>query len=133
MNACALGFLGAAAAGVLMDVTESAMASNAVTRGVGVALAGRSAPALIRGRLIRADIRSSPALPLEAAFGWSFRFLVGGSGVALVFATLPWCRRMPSPARGPALGRPFGRRNRPLTDKPRRSAPQALGAGPPWS
>jgi hypothetical protein len=53
---------------------------------VNVALVGRWALGLARGQWAHADIADSPARPGEVRMGWAFHLLVGGGGVALMYA-----------------------------------------------
>jgi hypothetical protein len=91
MNTFALAYFGGIVGAVLMDVTETAMAS------VNVALVGRWFLGLARGRVAHADIRLSPSLQREAVLGWAFHFLVGGGCVALIYPTVLLFLGMPSP------------------------------------
>lgn len=75
------GILGA----VLMDITETCAARFGITSGVTVALVGRWFLSLMRGQLRHADIRDSKPYSQEVRAGWAFHFLVGGSGVALIY------------------------------------------------
>ena len=53
---------------------------------VSVALVGRWALGLLRGQWAHADIARSPARPGEVRMGWAFHVLIGGGGVALLYA-----------------------------------------------
>jgi Protein of unknown function (DUF2938) len=81
-----LAFLGGIVGAVLMDITESIAARIGLTSGVSVALVGRWVLGLLRGQWAHADIARSPARLGEARAGWAFHFLVGGGGVALMYA-----------------------------------------------
>ena len=69
-----------------MDITEALAARIGLTSGVNVALVGRWALGLTRGQWAHADIARSPVQPGEVRAGWAFHFLVGGGGVALMYA-----------------------------------------------
>jgi hypothetical protein len=69
-----------------MDITETLAARVGLTSGVSVALVGRWALGLLRGQWAHADIACSPARPGEVQAGWVFHLLVGGGGVALLYA-----------------------------------------------
>jgi len=71
--------------------------------GLDVALVGRWFLGLTRGRLAHTDILAAPSLPREAGLGWTFHFLIGGGGVALVYPAVLLAIGMPSPAH-PILG-----------------------------
>ena len=86
MNTYVLAYLGGIVGAVLMDITESMAARVGLTSGVNVALVGRWALGLMRGQWAHADIARSPARPGEVRMGWAFHFLVGGGGVALLYA-----------------------------------------------
>ena len=86
MNTYVLAFLGGIVGAVLMDITESIAARFGLTSGVNVALVGRWALGLTRGQFAHANIARSPERPGEVRMGWAFHFLVGGSGVALLYA-----------------------------------------------
>lgn len=86
MNSLVLAFVGGIVGAVLMDITETFAARAGLTSGVNVALVGRWALGLLRGQWAHADIASSPARPGEVRAGWAFHFLVGGGGVALLYA-----------------------------------------------
>jgi hypothetical protein len=88
VNIYGLAFLGGIVGAVLMDITESLAARAGLTSGVNVALVGRWALGLARGQWAHADIVDSPARPGEVRMGWAFHFLVGGGGVALMYAAL---------------------------------------------
>lgn len=103
MNAFVLAFLGGILGAVLMDITETAMARVGIRSGVDVALVGRWFLGLTRGRLAHTDILAAPSLPREAGLGWTFHFLIGGGGVALVYPAVLLAMGMPSPAH-PILG-----------------------------
>jgi len=81
-----LAYLGGIVGAVLMDTTESLAARIGLTSGVNVALVGRWALGLTRGQWAHADIAQSPARLGEVRTGWAFHFLVGGGGVALLYA-----------------------------------------------
>jgi hypothetical protein len=86
VNSFVLAFLGGIVGAVLMDITESLAARVGLTSGVNVALVGRWAMGLTRGHWAHANIAHTPARPGEVRIGWAFHFLVGGGGVALVYA-----------------------------------------------
>ena len=88
MNIFVLAFLGGIAGAVLMDITETLAARVGLTSGVNVALVGRWALGLMRGQWAHADIARSPERPGEVRMGWAFHFLVGGGGVALMYAVV---------------------------------------------
>ncbi len=86
MDTYVLAFIGGIAGAVLMDITETLAARVGVTSGVNVALVGRWAAGLVRGQWTHVDIARSPASRGEIPIGWAFHFLVGGGGVALMYA-----------------------------------------------
>jgi Protein of unknown function (DUF2938) len=86
MNSFILAYAGGIVGAVLMDITETFAARAGLTSGVSVALVGRWALGLLRGQWAHADIARSPARPGEVRSGWAFHFLVGGGGVALLYA-----------------------------------------------
>ena len=86
MNSFVLAYVGGIVGAVLMDITETFAARAGLTSGVNVALVGRWALGLLRGQWAHADIARSPARPGEVRMGWAFHFLVGGGGVALLYA-----------------------------------------------
>jgi Protein of unknown function (DUF2938) len=86
VNSFVLAYLGGIVGAVLMDITETFAARAGLTSGVNVALVGRWALGLLRGQWAHADIARSPARPGEVRMGWAFHFLVGGGGVALLYA-----------------------------------------------
>ena len=86
MNSFVLAYVGGIVGAVLMDITETFAARAGLTSGVNVALVGRWALGLLRGQWAHADIARSPARPGEVRTGWAFHFLVGGGGVALLYA-----------------------------------------------
>lgn len=88
MSSFLLAYVGGIAGAVLMDLTEALAARWGLTSGVHVALVGRWALGLLRGRWAHADIERSPARTSEARAGWLFHFLVGGGGVALLYAAV---------------------------------------------
>lgn len=88
MNTFVLAFLGGIVGAVLMDITETLAARAGLTSGVNVALVGRWALGLVRGHWAHADIARSPARPGEVPMGWAFHLLVGGGGVALLYAAV---------------------------------------------
>ena len=88
MNSFVLAYVGGIVGAVLMDITETLAARVGLTSGVSVALVGRWALGLLRGQWAHADIARSPALPGEVRTGWAFHFLLGGGGVALLYAAL---------------------------------------------
>jgi Protein of unknown function (DUF2938) len=86
VNSFVLAYVGGIVGAVLMDITETLAARAGLTSGVSVALVGRWALGLLRGQWAHADIARSPARPGEVRTGWVFHFLVGGGGVALLYA-----------------------------------------------
>lgn len=86
MHTIVLAFLGGIVGAVLMDITETLAARAGLTSGVNVALVGRWALGLARGQWAHADIARSPARPGEVRVGWAFHLLIGGGGVALMYA-----------------------------------------------
>ena len=86
MNSFVLAYVGGIVGAVLMDITETLAARAGLTSGVSVALVGRWALGLLRGQLSHDDIARSPARPGEVRMGWAFHLLVGGGGVALLYA-----------------------------------------------
>lgn len=86
MNSYVLAYLGGIVGAVLMDITETLAARAGLSSGVSVALVGRWALGLLRGQWAHADIARSPARAGEVRMGWAFHFLVGGGGVALLYA-----------------------------------------------
>lgn len=86
MNTFVLAYLGGIVGAVLMDITETLAARAGLRSGVNVALVGRWALGLVRGQWAHADIARSPARRGEVPMGWAFHFLVGGGGVALMYA-----------------------------------------------
>lgn len=86
MHTYVLAFLGGIAGAVLMDITESIATRIGLTSGVNIALVGRWALGLTHGQWAHADIAHSPARRGEVRMGWAFHFLVGGGGVALLYA-----------------------------------------------
>ncbi len=86
MNSFVLAYVGGIVGAVLMDITETLAARAGLTSGVNVALVGRWALGLLRGQWAHADIARSLARPGEVQTGWAFHFLVGGGGVALLYA-----------------------------------------------
>lgn len=88
MNTFALAYAGGLVGAVLMDIAEMLAARAGITSGVSVALVGRWALGLLRGQWAHADIARSPAQPNEIRMGWAFHLLIGGGGVALLYAAL---------------------------------------------
>lgn len=88
MNSFVLAYAGGIVGAVLMDITETLAARAGLTSGVNVALVGRWALGLLRGQWTHADIARSPVRPGEVRMGWAFHLLVGGGGVALLYAAL---------------------------------------------
>ena len=86
MNCFVLAYVGGIVGAVLMDITEMFAARVGLTSGVNVALVGRWALGLARGHWAHVDIANSPARPGEVPMGWAFHILVGGGGVALMYA-----------------------------------------------
>ncbi|MEO8280305.1 MAG: DUF2938 family protein [Ideonella sp.] len=88
MDSFVLAYAGGIVGAVLMDITETLAARAGLTSGVNVALVGRWALGLLRGHWAHADIALSPVRPGEVRMGWAFHMLIGGGGVALVYAAL---------------------------------------------
>jgi hypothetical protein len=88
VNSFVLAYVGGIVGAVLMDITETFAARVGLTSGVNVALVGRWALGLPLGQWAHADIARSPARPGEVRTGWAFHFLIGGGGVALLYAAL---------------------------------------------
>jgi hypothetical protein len=88
VNSFVLAYVGGIVGAVLMDITETFAARAGLTSGVNIALVGRWALGLLRGQWAHADIARSPARRGEVRTGWTFHFLVGGGGVALLYAAL---------------------------------------------
>lgn len=88
MNSFVLAFAGGIAGAVLMDITEALAARAGLSSGVSPALVGRWALGLLRGQWAHADIARSPVQPGEVRAGWVFHLLVGGGGVALLYAVV---------------------------------------------
>jgi hypothetical protein len=86
VNSYVLAYVGGIVGAVLMDITETLAARVGLTSGVSVALVGRWALGLLHGQWAHADIARSPARRGEVRMGWAFHFLVGGGGVALLYA-----------------------------------------------
>jgi len=86
VNSFVLAYAGGIVGALLMDITETLAARAGVTSGVNVVLVGRWALGLLRGQWAHADIARSPARPGEVPMGWAFHFLIGGGGVALLYA-----------------------------------------------
>jgi hypothetical protein len=86
MNSFVLAYFGGIVGALLMDITETLAARAGLTSGVSVALVGRWALGLLRGQWAHADIARSPTRPGEVRMGWAFHFLIGGGGVALLYA-----------------------------------------------
>ena len=86
MNSFLLAYVGGIVGAVLMDLTETLAARAGLTSGVSVALVGRWALGLPRGQWVHADIARSPARAGEVRMGWAFHFVIGGGGVALLYA-----------------------------------------------
>lgn len=86
MNSYVLAYVGGIVGAVLMDITETLAARAGLTSGVSVALVGRWALGLLRGQWVHADIARSPARAGEVRAGWAFHLLIGGGGVALLYA-----------------------------------------------
>jgi len=86
VNSFVLAYVGGIVGAVLMDITETLAARSGLTSGVSVALVGRWALGLVRGQWVHADIARSPAQRGEVLTGWAFHLLVGGGGVALLYA-----------------------------------------------
>jgi hypothetical protein len=86
VNSFVLAYVGGILGAVLMDITETFAGRAGLTSGVSVALVGRWAVGLLRGQWAHDDIAQSPPRPGEVAAGWAFHFLIGGGGVALLYA-----------------------------------------------
>ncbi|MEJ8827053.1 DUF2938 family protein [Variovorax humicola] len=86
MSSFVLAYVGGIVGAVLMDITETLAGRVGLTSGVNVALLGRWALGLLRGQWAHVDIACSPARPGEVRMGWAFHFLIGGGGVALLYA-----------------------------------------------
>lgn len=86
MNSFVLAYVGGIAGAVLMDITETLASRVGVTSGVSVGLVGRWALGLLHGQWAHADIARSPTRLGEVRMGWAFHFLIGGGGVALLYA-----------------------------------------------
>ena len=88
MNNFVMAYVGGIVGAVLMDVTETLAARVGLRSGVSVGLVGRWALGLLRGQWAHADIARSPERSGEVPTGWAFHFLVGGGGVALLYAAV---------------------------------------------
>jgi hypothetical protein len=97
VNTYFLAFLGGIVGAVLMDITESIAARFGLTSGVNVALVGRWALGLTRGQWSHANIARCPDRQGEVLMGWAFHFLVGGGGVALLYAAFVQCAGFTAP------------------------------------
>ncbi|WP_374675147.1 DUF2938 family protein [Ideonella sp.] len=86
MNHFVLAYAGGIVGAVMMDITETLALRAGLTSGVSVGLVGRWALGLLRGQWSHADISLSPARRAEVLAGWVFHLLVGGGGVALLYA-----------------------------------------------
>jgi hypothetical protein len=86
VNSYVLAYAGGIVGAVLMDITETLAARAGLRSGVSVALVGRWALGLLRGQWAHADISRAPPRRGEVAAGWAFHLLVGGGGVALLYA-----------------------------------------------
>lgn len=86
MNDYLLAYAGGIVGAVLMDIAETLASRAGLTSGVSVALVGRWALGLLRGQWAHDDITRSPVRPGEVGAGWAFHVLVGGGGVALLYA-----------------------------------------------
>lgn len=86
MNSFVFAYVGGIVGAVLMDITETLAARMGLTSGVSVALIGRWVLGMLGGQWAHADIARSPARPGEVRTGWAFHLLVGGGGVALLYA-----------------------------------------------
>ena len=86
MNSFVWAYVGGIVGAVLMDITETLAGRAGLTSGVSVGLVGRWALGLLHGQWAHADIVRSPARPGEVRAGWAFHLLVGGGGVALLYA-----------------------------------------------
>jgi hypothetical protein len=104
----ALAFLGGIFGALLMDLTETAMAKVGIRSGVNIALVGRWCLGLTRGRVAHADIQASQPLPHETSVGWAFHFLIGGGGVALLYAAALLAMGAPLPDQPLLYGLMFG-------------------------
>ena len=108
MNSFLLAYVGGIVGAVLMDISETFAARVGLTSGVSVALVGRWALGLLRGQWAHADIAHSPARPGEVRAGWMFHFLVGGGGVALLYAAFVHAAGINQPTHHLAGGLIFG-------------------------
>ena len=98
MNTFVLAFFGGIIGAVLMDVTESVAARIGISSGVNIGLVGRWFLGLTQGRFAHADILDSPPQECEVRAGWVFHILVGGGGVALLYAAaLQFAGPLPAP------------------------------------
>ncbi len=86
MNSFVLAYVGGLVGAILMDITEALAARAGLTSGVNVALVGRWALGLLRGQWMHANIACSPVRAGEVRAGWAFHLLIGGGGVALLYA-----------------------------------------------
>lgn len=78
-------FIGGIVGALLMDITEMYAAKIGITSGVNIALVGRWCLGLLRGQFQHANILDSQPAADEVKAGWTFHFVVGGGGVALIF------------------------------------------------
>ncbi len=114
MNDDLLAYAGGIVGAVLMAIAEALASRAGLTSRVNVALVGRWALGLLRGQWAHHDIARTPVRPGEVGAGWAFHVLVGGGGVALLYAV--WLRftgwTLPSERLSGGLA--FGAANSPL-------------------
>ncbi len=85
MMALLWAFVGGLFGALLMDLTEQRLDRLGIRSGVSVALVGRWALWLLRGRLYHPEIRATPPLPGEVRAGWIFHLLIGGGVVGALY------------------------------------------------
>jgi len=85
MEILAWAFFGGIVGSVLMDVTETYTAKVGITSGVTIALVGRWFLSLLCGQFAHTNILDSKPFIREVEAGWTFHFLVGGGGGALMY------------------------------------------------
>ena len=90
-------FLGGIVGAILMDITETYAAKIGITSGVNIALVGRWFLSLLRGQFFHPNILDSKPLPQEVKAGWTFHFLFGGGGVALIYPLFFQAAGLPFP------------------------------------
>jgi hypothetical protein len=108
VNAYLLAYLGGIVGAVLMDITEALAARVGITSGVNVALVGRWALGLTRGQWAHSNIVHSPVGAGEVRVGWAFHLLIGGGGVALLYAAFVQAAGFAQPAQQLWGGLAFG-------------------------